>query len=342
MLSTTKKIAAIALLGFAFGGLSTVSGQDKKDDKNKDKSKQETITVSKDEESAIKKIEKAKTLDEKMQLTGEFIKKYPQSPARKQLSNYILGQMSETKDDAQIIQNSEKYIAVFNQPEEADLVLPAMIFSYVQLKRPKDAFDAGQKYFARHPEDVRSRLTLVIEGSNQVRTNNKDFIAASREHAVKAIELIEADKRPADIEEAQWGEYKTKWLPQLYQSVGLIEFSSGDKAKAKTNLEKATALDTKDVNSWILLASMLDEDYQATAAKYNAGSTGPDSAALLKEANEKMDATIEAFARIVALTDGKPETKAINDQVRENLQGYYQYRHKNTDGLQALIDKYKK
>ena len=50
----------------------------------------------------------------------------------------------------------------------------------------------------------------------------------------------------------------------------------------------------------------------------------------------------KAFARIIALTDGKPEAKQINDQVRENLENYYKYRHKNTDGLQALINKYKK
>ena len=39
-------------------------------------------------------------------------------------------------------------------------------------------------------------LTLAIEGTNQVRSGNKDFAAPTREYTVKAIELIEADKRP--------------------------------------------------------------------------------------------------------------------------------------------------
>jgi hypothetical protein len=48
------------------------------------------------------------------------------------------------------------------------------------------------------------------------------------------------------------------------------------------------------------------------------------------------------FARIVALTDGKPEAKPLNGEVRQNLEGYYKYRHKNLDGLNELIGKYKK
>ena len=78
------------------------------------------------------------------------------------------------------------------------------------------------------------------------------------------------------------------------------------------------------------------------ALKFNTTAAGAERDAMLVKANEKLDATIEAFARIVALTDGKPEAKQVNDQVRENLESYYKYRHKNTDGLQALIDKYKK
>ena len=141
--------------------------------------------------------------------------------------------------------------------------MPALIYSYVQVKRPKDAFDAGQKYLARHPEDVSTRLTLAIEGSNQVRLGNKDFAAPTREYAVKTIELIEADKRPANIDEARWQEYKAKWLPQLYQTQGYLDYHSGDKEKARVSLEKATALNPGDINSWILLASMLDDEYQA-------------------------------------------------------------------------------
>ena len=339
MNSKTKIFAAIALsAGFLFGGSNAVSAQENKEAKTT----QQTVKVSEREEKAIKKIEKAATIDEKMQLIAAFIKEFPQSPARSQIVNYAASQISQLKDDAQIIQKSETYLTIFNQPEDADLVYPNMIYSYIQLKRAKDAFDTAQKYFPRHSDDVRSRLVLAVEGSNQVRLGNKDFAAPAREYAATVIELVEADKRPADVDDTQWQEYKTKWLPQLYQSIGIVDFSSGDKAKARQNLEKAASLDAKDVNNWLLIGQILDEDYQAIAVKVNSAGAGAERDALLKQANEKMDATIEVFARIVALTDGKPEAKPINNQVRESLEGYYTYRNKNTDGLQALIDKYKK
>ena len=330
MLIKTKFFAAAILLtGILLAGFSAVSAQEK-------------IKVSQKEAKAIEKIEKAKTIDEKMQLISAFMKEFPQSPARQQVIDHAAAQVMQLTDDAQTIQQGNSYLTIFTKPEEEDLILPNMIYSYIQLKRPKDAFDAAQKYLARHPEDVSTRLTLSIEGTNQVRTGNKNFAAPTREHTAKAIELIEADKRPTNINETQWQEYKTKWLPQLYYSQGFIDFNSGDMVKAQTNLKKASELDPKDMNTWILLGSMMDDEYQMIALKYNAAAAGAARDALLKQANEKMDATIEIFARITVLTDGKPEAKQINDQVRENLESYYKYRHKNTEGMQALIDKYKK
>lgn len=334
MFSKTKLFAAAVLLaGILSGSFGTVSAQDKKDEK---------VTVSKKEEAAINKIQKAKTVEERLKLVADFMKEFPQSPARKQVVNYAAGQVTDLKDDAQIIQHGNTYLTIFTQPEDADLVLPNMIYSYVQLKRFKDAFNTAQTYLSRHPEDVSTRLTLSIEGTNQIRTGSKEFAAPTQEYTAEAIELIEADKRPPNLNETQWQEYKTKWLAQLYYSQGFIDFNAGNKEKARVNLEKAGSIDPKDVNTWILLVSMLDDEYQTLALKYNVAAAGAERDAMLKQANEKLDATIEVFARIVALTDGKPEAKQINDQVRENLESYYKYRYKNTDGMQALIDKYKK
>ncbi len=331
MLSKVKLFAAFLLTGILFVSFLNVSAQETNG----------KIKVSPKEAKAIEKIEIAKTIGEKMQMTSAFMKEFPQSPARQQVVDYAAAQITQLTDDSQVIQQGNTYLTIFTQPEDADLILPSMVYSYIQLKRLKEAFDAGQKYLARHPEDVTTRLRLAVEGSNQLRMGTKDYAAAARDAAAKAIELVEADKRPANLDETRWQEYKTKWLPQLYQSLGIFELDAGDKTKARTNLEKATSLDPKDINNWVLLGSMTDEEYQTIALKYNAGA-GAERDALLTQANVKLDAVIEIFARIIALTDGKPEYKQLNDQVRENLEGYYKYRHKNTDGMQALIDKYKK
>jgi hypothetical protein len=300
------------------------------------------IKVSGDEANAIKKIEKAKTLADKVKATSEFVQKYPKSPAREQAANYLAAQITQTKDDAQIVQYGETYLTIFAEPAEADLILPSLVYSYSAAKRYREAFDTAKEYFSRHPDDVALRVKLAIEGSNLQRGGTKDFAAPTQAFAEQAIALIEAGKKPANIDDAGWKEYQTKWLPQLYQTLGVSNFYAGDKVNARGYLEKATSLDASDVNSWILLATMSDEQYQALALKFNAASAGAERDALLKQANEKLDSVIEMFARIVALTDDKAEAKQINEQVRQNLESYYKYRHSNLDGLPELIKKYKK
>lgn len=322
----------VLTIGILLGSFVLASAQGKSDEK---------IKVSADESKALKKIEESKTLDEKVNLITEFIKKYPQSPARGQVAGYLAGQIAQTKDDNQIIKYGETYLTLFAEPAEVDLILPSLVYSYVALKRQKDAFAVAEKYLSRHPEDVAIRLQMAIEGSNLLRAGNKEFAPASRTFAVQAIELIEAGKKPAEIEEARWQEFQTKWLPQLYQTLGIFDFFAGDKDKARGSLEKAVKLDPEDINSWVLLATMVDEEYQALALKHNATNPGTEREAVLKQANEKMDQVIEMFARIVALTDGKPDVKPLNEQVRQNLEQYYKYRHKNLDGLNDLIKKYK-
>lgn len=330
-----KNIFKIFLLMIALtlGGSGLATAQENKPEK---------IKVSPDEAKAVKKIEEAKTLDEKIKLMSEFVKKYPQSPARGQAAAYLAEQIAQTNNDAQIVTGGETYLTIFTEPAEADFILPNLVFSHIALKRPKDAFAAAEKYLARHPEDVTIRLQLAIEGSNLLRTGTKDYAQTSRAYASQAVELIEADKKPANIDDAKWKEYQTKWLPQLYQAIGVIDFMSGDKAKARASLEKSTQLNSSDVNSWILLATMVDDEYQELAKKFNVTSPGAERDAVLKQANEKMDQVIEMFARIVALTDGKPESKALNEQIRQNLEQYYKYRQKGLDGLNELINKYKK
>ena len=299
------------------------------------------IKVSADEAEAIKKIEKGKTLADKVKATQDFVKKFPKSPARGQAAEFLVSEIVRTKDDAQIIQNGETYLTIFTEPAEADLMLPDLVYSYSATNRTKEAFGAAEKYFSRHPEDVALRYKMAIDGSNLLRSGTKDYAVTSRDYAVQAIELIEANKKPANLDDLRWKDYQTKYLPQLYQTVGVYEFNMGDKTKARTSLEKATSLDARDVNSWILLATLQDEEYQELASRYNAANAGAARDELLKKANEKMDQVIDSFARVVALTDGKPEAKNVNDQIRQSLESYYKYRHKNLDGLPALIGKYK-
>jgi tetratricopeptide (TPR) repeat protein len=135
---------------------------------------------------------------------------------------------------------------------------------------------------------------------------------------VQAITLIEADKGRRISTMPAGRITKQNGLPQIYQSLGMIDFYAGDKQKAQASFEKATQLDPSDVNGWILLASIHNDEYQALATKFNVLSAGAERDEMLKRANEKMDQVIEMYARIVALTEGRPEARQINEQVRRN------------------------
>jgi len=55
-----------------------------------------------------------------------------------------------------------------------------------------------------------------------------------------------------------------------------------------------------------------------------------------------MDEVIEFFAHAVGLSEGKAAYQQLHDQILQDLQAYYKYRHGGSiDGLQQLIDKYK-
>lgn len=297
--------------------------------------------VSEGEAKLGKKLQDAKTLAEKMKLAEEFVKKYPTSPIRGQVAKYTASQIGTAPDDAQKIALAESYSKIFANADEAVFVAPVLIDSYVRTKRFDEAFKLGGDYIAKTPEDVQFRLILATAGVNLARSGETKFSAPSREYAVKAVELIEANKKPADLSDATWKEYQTKWLPNLYQSIAFIDHADGKKAEAKAGFEKAAALAPGDPNNWAMLGFILNEDYTSTVRRYTAAAEGKEKEELLKQVNEQLDKIIEYYARVVALTDGNSAQQNLNSQMRQDLENYYKYRYKSTDGMNALIDKYK-
>jgi hypothetical protein len=88
---------------------------------------------------------------------------------------------------------------------------------------------------------------------------------------------------------------------------------------------------------------MVNEDYQQLAQQHKSLSPGPLRDTVLKQAHVKMDDVIEMFARAVGLSEGNAAYQQLHDQIFKDLEAYYKYRHGgSTEGLQKLIDKYKK
>ena len=274
---------------------------------------------------------------------GEFVKKYPKSEIRLEVARAAAGKIAQVADPAQRVALFEGFLKTFGEPAEANLVGPALALAYVSAKRLDDAFRvAGPAAVERfeNPFDVLVALTLA--GADEVARGNAKYLQQSRQLGLKAVELFEADRMPAGGDAAAWASYKSDRLPQVYHSLAVLSYVSGDKADAKAKLERAVALGTTAAVSYYLIGQLADEEYQQLAKQYNSA-TGEARAEAEKRALAQMDKVIDAYARTVALAEGDARYDQLRTQVRSDLETYYKHRNKNsTDGLQALIDKYKK
>src|SRR5262249_1427840 len=169
--------------------------------------------------------------------------------------------------------------------------------------------------------------------------SNTAVVQRATQSAAKAVELMEADKKPEKMDATFWNNFRNGWLPRLYQARGMVLFATGDKAAAKEQLEKSMGIDPYDVNSLLMLSNILNEEYNSLGERYKAEKKN----ALLDQALAKMDEIVDLMARAAALIEGDAKYQALQQPVMDQLKTYYSFRHNNsTDGLKELIEKYKK
>ena len=302
---------------------------------------QEQKPPSQGEIEATKKVQEAKDLPAKLKQAEEFMKKNSKSALRAKVADYLAIEIGNVNDPKQRLNYIDAYSKLFSTDIEKSYVLPSLVDAYAQTDKLDEAFKLAPKAFEKDPESVLLMTQLALKGSNAVRQGTAQYAEPSKDYATKAIAIIEADKKPATINDQFWGEVKTKWLPELHQALGFIAFSGGDGAEAKLRFQKVTELNPLNPNGYLMLASFADGDYQRAAMEYNTAS-GTAKDAALKKAYGHLDTVIDYYARVVALTGPKPEYKQIYDQVLPVLQETYKIRKGSLDGLPQLLEKYKK
>ena len=331
-------VACVWLAGAAASASVWSAGQDKP---QPDKAKQEGPKLSGDEAKAATKVNTATDASAKLQAADEFVKKYPKSEVRGQVARHVAVHIGNVQDAGQRISLSEKFLTTFNAPDEADLVARTLLDAYLDVSRDADAFRAGAAWLQKNPDDVDVLRRLSVAAGNAAIKNNNDFVPQGRQYAAKAIELIEADKKPAAWEAAQWAEYKTKWLPAIYREAGVLAIRANDRAAAKANMEKAAALKSADPAVYLLLSDIGNQEYNEAAKAYQAMPAGAEKNARLKEIQGQLDRLIETYAQAVATLEGNAQYDQARQQMRQDLESYYKYRRGSTQGMQELIDKYK-
>lgn len=302
---------------------------------------QDESKVSGDERKAAEKINKAQSAEAKLQAASEFFKKHPQSVLRPRIAEALGAAVLSEQDERLKASLAETYKAVFNRPGESDRVEGALLAAYINTGRTEEAYRAGQAWLAKNPDDVDILRNLTILASNESIKGNNKFVEQGRGHGRKALELIEADKRPADFDAAKWEAYKASSLPTLYRELGVLATRAGDKAAAKAAMEKAASLKSSDPAVYLVLSEFAGQDYEMLTLEYKA-TEGPAKQAVLQKVQAHVDKMIDLYARAVASMDGNAQYQPAVAQLRQDLESNYKYRHNNsTEGMQQLIDKYK-
>jgi hypothetical protein len=277
----------------------------------------------------------------KLTLAEAFVKKYPKSTLRLQLAQYLISEISRVTDGGQRLTLAERLQKAFSNDAELDHIRPFVIESYVVAKRIDDAFSFGATTLAKQPDNVDALSTLALAGTEEVKHQNSKYLAQTLQYGLKAIELIEANKKPANLDDAAWA-YQKSFLPLLYLNMGALGVAAGKPAEARPRLEKAIALNPTEPTAYVFLGGLMDEEYSKVAQSFQSMPDGKEKQDTLRKATELMDKVIDFYARALGAASGRAEYKAMYDQVLESITPYYKYRHNNsTTGLQALIDKYK-
>jgi len=297
--------------------------------------------LSGDEMKAVTAINAQTDPAEKLKGVADFIKKYPKTPIRAQLLDTVAGEIAKVKDPAQAVSFAETAQTIFTNEDEQATVQSMLLDSYLLAGRADDVFKVGTAVLAKNPDEVHPLVQMSFVAADQVRKQNTKYVQQGLQAGLKAIELIEADKKPAKMDAANWEKHKAQ-LPLVYQQVAILALIGGNPAEARTKAVKATAIGPNDPTNFAVLGMVINNDYMQLAQSYKTMPEGKDKEAALKKIEGLIDEIIDAYAHAVGLAIGKPEHQPMMQQLTVDLTSYYKFRHnQSTEGLQQLIDKYK-
>ena len=297
------------------------------------------LGISAEEQNLAKVIMAAPDPAAKLKAATTLIEKHPKTLIRRRIAKSLADQIGAVADASQKITLAQEYQRIFKEPSEQDLIIPALVDGYAGAGHSDEAFAMGAAFLARQPDSLGVLVALTLAGDNEVKKGNSKFVTTSIQYGAKAIGLIEAGRQPTEMSDGYWNYYKSV-LPNLYQSMGLLNLNI-DRAEARTKFVKAAELMPSDPFNYVMLAGLLNDEYKAEAKRYQSMPDGPGKQNEIQKVLTMLDGVIDAYAHMVALSEGKAQFQQLRQEYLQDLESYYKYRHHSTEGLQQLIDKYK-
>jgi tetratricopeptide (TPR) repeat protein len=265
------------------------------------------------EGDALAAIKLATNPTTKLAAAEDFIAHFPKSSARLSIAELIAAELLKIKNGAVALALYERAQAVFTNDDERKVLRPVALAAYTLGNRTDDAFALAGEMLAKDENDLPVLVKMTQLGAEEARKRNRKYADVSLQYGLKAISLIEADKRLGTDAD----------LAQLYQQTAILHLSDGNNDEAQSRLRKAMALSPRDPSNFALLGRVLSADYVTLKTKQDVGGV--------------LDQMVDAYARAAGLAMGRPEYQGLLQQIMPELTTYYKERHGSVKGLRELI-----
>ena len=293
------------------------------------------------EADALTAVKLATNPTTKLAAAEDFIAKFPRSTSRLHVAELVAAELRKVQDGTVAVTLIQRAQSIFTGQDEWAILKPIALDAFVKGNLVDEAFVLASDMLAKNPDDLLVLTTMSRAGSEEAKKRNQKYVDSSLQYGLKAIALIEANKRPATLDENSWSGQKANLGP-LYQQTAILYLSLSNTDEAKRRLTKASELQPHEPSNFALLGRLLNSAYTDQMKAYEAMAPSPAKQETLKQLDGLLDTIIELYARTAGLATGHAEHQVLLQQIIPDLTTYYKYRHnQSTDGLQQLINKYR-
>ena len=293
------------------------------------------------EADALRAVTLATNPTTKLSAAEDFIAKFPNSTARLSVAEVVAGEIRKVKNSSVALALLERAQATFTSESEREILKPLALEIYAAGNRTDDAFVLAAEMLAKDPDDIRVLVRMTQTGSDEARKKNRKYGDVSLQYGLKAIGLLEGNKRTASFNDEAWALQKGS-LGQLYQQTAILYLAAGNTPEARARLTKASMLSPQDPSNFALLARVINADYLVQIDAYEVMAEGKAKQEAKKALEAVLDSMIDTYARAAGLATGRVEYQTLLQQVIPDLTAYYKYRNNQSiKGLQELINRYR-
>lgn len=203
---------------------------------------------------------------------------------------------------------------------------------------PAKALEACKPLLAKDPESLRTYLLLSFAGLKTA--SDQKLKEQTVKITRKTLELINAGKSVKQWIVADSKEETVATL-EFYSAYLTADATPADTAAAMVKLARSTTSYQKDPRTYLYLGIALDKGVDKQLAEYKATCTGKEPSTECSAAYDRIessiDRVIDAYARVVALTNIQPADAGVGTMAKKALTTRYKQRHEDSE---AGLDKY--